>query len=114
MCRYKFGEGKCSHPNNMALECVGEDKCQFNEEEGAEVLSEPEEQDDVRSEEERSDGCPNTKIGIYCKKYRHFHCAGEDNCQTREEYIEHLKEHKEAVQNIEHVQSIEEDLERKD
>ena len=101
MCRYKFGKGRCAHPSNMALECVGEDRCQFDEDGGIEAPAFGD--DDDLEEENRSEGCPDTKIGIYCKKYGHFHCAGEGNCQTREDYIDHLKEHKEAVQNIEEV-----------
>lgn len=113
MCRYKFGEGRCSHPSNMTLECVGEDRCQFKNDGDVEVPSELRTLADDQNEES-SEGCPHTKIGIYCKKYGHFHCAGKGNCQTREEYIEHLKENKEAVQNIEDVQKIKENFEPKD
>jgi len=112
MCRYKFGEGRCSHPSNMALECVGEDNCQFDAEVGASGFEKPDDDKDGK----RSDrgGCPDTEIGIYCKKYGYFHCSGKENCQTREEYIEHLKENKEAVQNIKDVQDVEGNFERKD
>ncbi len=99
----------------MALECVGEDKCQFKDDDGGgEIPSELVNRKDDDKEEERSDSCPHTKIGIYCKKYGHFHCAGKENCQTREEYIEHLKENKEAIQNIEDVQRIKGNLDPMD
>jgi len=104
MCRYKFGDGKCSYPNNMALECVGEDKCRFLEEseDGSPPKLQREEmetQNPDRSVQD-DDRCPNTKTGIYCKKYGYFHCAGEDNCQDPEEYMEHLECHREKFQNI--------------
>lgn len=87
----------------MALECVGEEKCQLSQDSSIEDSSaddygvvEPSEDSDL-SEQER---CPNTKTGIYCKKYGYFHCAGKENCETREDYFNHLKEHKEEVQNM--------------
>ncbi|GEM_PF-816339 len=103
MCRYKFGEGKCSHPSNVALECVGEEKCQLSQDiltdDGSYIEESTVEsyEEDETSEQEM---CPNTKTGIYCKKYGHFHCAGEENCETREDYIEHLKDHKEEIQDM--------------
>ncbi|MBS3817415.1 MAG: hypothetical protein KGY76_07630 [Candidatus Thermoplasmatota archaeon] len=105
MCRYEFGDGKCSHPKNVALECVGESNCQFGDEPIKDAVVErktkKEEEETQQSEKEPEEtGCPNTEIGIYCQKYGHFHCAGEENCQTREEYVEHLKEHKEKVEGI--------------
>ncbi|MFW5952791.1 MAG: hypothetical protein ACOCSJ_01370 [Candidatus Natronoplasma sp.] len=111
MCRYEFGDGKCSYPNNMALECVGEDKCRFLEEDDCESSIES------YSDEKRvpasnksaqdDDRCPNTKTGVYCKKYGYFHCAGKENCQDPEEYMEHLARHKDKFQNID----IEKDIE---
>ncbi|MEF8873339.1 MAG: hypothetical protein V5A88_01565 [Candidatus Thermoplasmatota archaeon] len=117
MCRYKFGEGKCSHPSNVALECVGEDKCKLSKEPlnddgsyNAERLEEPEEE----SGDSDQEMCPNTKTGIYCKKYGHFHCAGKENCETREDYIEHLKEHKEEIQDMDIDVYIKEQMRKND
>lgn len=103
MCRYKFGERKCSHPSNMALECVGEKKCQLSQDgliDGS-VTGEPSSMENQEEDEfQKDDGCPNTRTGIYCKKYGYFHCAGEENCDTKEDYFEHLMDHKEEIQNL--------------
>ncbi len=104
MCRYEFGDGKCSYPSNMALECVGEDKCRFLEETDSESSSEsPIEKNDLQdlnTSIQDDDRCPNTKTGVYCKKYGYFHCAGEENCKDPEDYMEHLESHQEKFQNI--------------
>jgi len=111
MCRYEFGDGKCSFPNNMALECVGEDKCRFLEESDSESPFEIPSEDNTLSTSNRSvqddHRCPNTKTGVYCKKYGYFHCAGKDNCQKPEEYMEHLESYKEKFQNIDINKNIE-------
>ncbi len=101
MCKYQFGEEKCSHPRNMALECVGESRCTLSDDPLVEDILEMETDTITKEEEEPSEqeGCPNTETGIYCKKYGYFHCAGEDNCDTRDEYVDHLMEHKEEIQN---------------
>ncbi len=102
MCRYKFGDGKCSYPKNIALECVGENSCQYmndpiDDSTGLDKVEKDEDMSDNSGSRER---CPNTKTGVYCKKYGYFHCSGEENCQEREDYMEHLEVHQSKAQNI--------------
>ncbi len=100
MCRYKYGNGKCSYPKNIALECVGEDSCQFldDSEEDIDVSSDME--PSLRNEESEEERCPNTKTGVYCKKYGYFHCSGKEKCKDREEYMDHLECHQNKIQNV--------------
>jgi len=111
MCRYEFGDGKCSYPSNMALECVGEDKCRFLEESGCQSPIEISNQGNTLTSQNKSNKndsrCPNTKTGVYCKKYGYFHCAGEENCEDPEDYMEHLESHQEKFQNIDIEKKIE-------
>lgn len=104
MCRYKFGDGRCSHPHNMAQECVGEDSCRFMETSESEALSDPFIGNRGKSQAEdkslEAHECPNTKTGIYCKKYGFFHCAGKENCEKKEDYMDHLEDHRERFKNI--------------
>ncbi|MFP4001393.1 MAG: hypothetical protein ACOCTN_03070 [Candidatus Natronoplasma sp.] len=104
MCRYKFGDGKCSHPHNMAQGCVGEDNCRFKENSKSEISSDPfigeRGKSEDRAESLESHECPNTKTGIYCKKYGFFHCAGKENCDEKKDYMEHLESHQEKFENI--------------
>lgn len=96
MCKYKYGKDKCAHPKNIALECVGEDKCQYVEEVGStkrEDSKTPDLDFDTYDQEEvQEDTCPMTECGIYCKKYNRFYCAGKENCENEEEYMKHMKE----------------------
>lgn len=96
MCKYKYGENKCAHPKNIALECVGEDKCQYVEEVGSKKKEDTKTPDidleTYEQEEAQEDTCPMTECGIYCKKYNRFYCAGRENCETKEEYMKHMKE----------------------
>ncbi len=89
MCRYRYKEKKCAHPKNMTIECVGEERCRFRTE-----LKGKMEIDDISltniDNEEEEGKCPNTTCGIYCKKYNRFYCAGDDNCQTEEDFLHHL------------------------
>ncbi len=39
---------------------------------------------------DQEDKCPSTKCGIYCQKYNRFYCAGEENCQTKNDYLKHM------------------------
>ncbi|MFW6195707.1 MAG: hypothetical protein ACOC5D_00090 [Thermoplasmatota archaeon] len=101
MCKYKYGNDKCAHPKNIALECVGEDKCQYVEE-TSESFSNVESRTNFESKEfdldsydqneVQDDTCPMTECGLYCKKYNRFYCAGKDNCEDEEEYMKHMKE----------------------
>ncbi len=88
----------------MALECVGEDKCRFLEDSDSESppeISKKENNIPSSNKSVRDDGgCPHTKTGIYCKKYGYFHCAGEENCEDPEDYMEHLEKHQEKFQNV--------------
>lgn len=96
MCKYKYGNDKCAHPKNIALECVGEDKCQYVEDVGSVSSVEAKEPDfelDSYDEENvQEDTCPMTECGLYCKKYNRFYCAGKENCENEEEYMKHMKE----------------------
>ncbi len=95
MCKYrygtgKYGKGRCAHPSNLSIDCVGEDSCRMT---GDEVM--PRDSFDTiggydRTNTEKEDSCPNTTCGIYCQKYNRFYCAGEENCQTEEEYKNHM------------------------
>ncbi len=100
MCRYRFGDGKCSYPNNMALECVGEDRCQFGDDSEDSPPAEPFIEKEDTGATNTDDRCPNTKTGIYCKKYGYFHCAGNENCQDPEDYMDHLEDHQDKFKNI--------------
>ncbi len=104
MCRYRFGDGNCAYPSNMALECVGEENCQFvdNSEDRSPPEPSPGEMmsEDMSKASSEDDLCPHTKTGIYCKKHGHFHCAGKENCQTREDYMKHMEKHQDKVQNV--------------
>ncbi len=102
MCKYRYGHNKCAHPKNIALECVGEEDCQFRDETAIKKESSDETQKRLGLGEERDtpaleaaeecDRCPMTECGVYCQKYNRFYCAGEENCETEEEYLEHMKE----------------------
>ena len=96
MCKYQYGENKCAHPKNIALECVGEDKCQYVDEAGAKKVEESKTPDldfDTYGQDEvQEDTCQMTECGIYCKKYNRFYCAGKENCEDEEEYMKHMKE----------------------
>ncbi len=88
----------------MALECVGEENCRYVGDREDGPPSEPfigdtgtTESKDGSLEDHR---CPNTKTGIYCKKYGYFHCAGEENCEDPEDYMDHLEDHREKFKNI--------------
>ncbi|MBS3790032.1 MAG: hypothetical protein KGY66_03855 [Candidatus Thermoplasmatota archaeon] len=111
MCRYEFGDGKCSYPNNMALECVGEDKCRFVEnsdnDSPPKIMGDEDRSRDSSKTAPEDDGCPNTKTGIYCKKYGYFHCAGKENCEDPEDYMEHLERHRDKFQNIDINKNVE-------
>ena len=96
MCKYKYGNDKCAHPKNIALECVGEDKCQYVEDVGS-VNKENSKKPDFSlasydQENVQEDTCPMTECGLYCKKYNRFYCAGKENCENEEEYMKHMKE----------------------
>ncbi len=91
MCKFLYGKGKCAHPKNFTIDCVGEDYCNFPENPDDERLVDSGGQG-VTSNIEQDDKCPSTKCGIYCQKYNRFYCAGEDNCQTENEYIKHMNE----------------------
>ncbi len=100
MCRYRYGDSKCAHPKNVATECVGEDNCTCKDDD-LEDLQPPsdmqnssgfqEKTDEISESEE--DTCPMTECGVYCEKFNRFYCAGEDNCQTEDEYLEHMNEY---------------------
>lgn len=96
MCKFKYGKNKCAHPKNIALECVGEDRCQYVEpvDSPSNIGSEKPDFsfDSYEPKENQEDTCPMTECGLYCKKYNRFYCAGKDNCQTKEEYMQHMKE----------------------
>lgn len=89
MCRYEYGKEKCAHPNNLSLDCVGEEKCVYTEDDRQ--LKKVEEALSVENDIEQKHKCPNTQCGIYCEKYNRFYCAGEDNCKSEEEYLDHMK-----------------------
>ncbi|MFO7992293.1 MAG: hypothetical protein R6U61_08405 [Thermoplasmata archaeon] len=101
MCRYKYGNNRCAHPKNFSIECVGEEKCEFREEQI--TLGKIEETNIPQnsfSENEKQDehgsgcaGCSHTVCGIFCQKYGRFYCAGQENCETEGEYLEHLNLH---------------------
>lgn len=90
MCRYRYSDGKCAHPKNISLDCVGEEGCVFKEEE---KNSESLENSALNLEEEEKDSCTKTQCGIYCKKYNRFYCAGEENCDSEEEYLQHMNQY---------------------
>ncbi len=93
MCKYvygtgKYGPGRCAHPSNLAMECVGEDSCRLMGEDITDV-------DDLETylgygQGDKDENCPNTTCGIYCQKYKRFYCAGEDHCQNEEDYRSHM------------------------
>ncbi len=86
MCRYQYGKGKCAHPNNLSLDCVGEGKCvHLNDDEALEKVDSSLSRDDVSLSSAHR--CSNTQCGIYCEKYNRFYCAGEENCEEKEEYF---------------------------
>ncbi len=88
----------------MALECVGEENCQFVED--SEIGKPPTPSDgelmgeDVSRKGSEDDRCPHTKTGVYCKKHGFFHCAGKENCESREEYMKNLEKRQDKVQNV--------------
>ena len=95
----------------MALECVGEDKCRFlqDSDSGSPPMITEEKSgiENINDSTQEDDRCPNTKTGIYCKKYGYFHCAGEENCENPEDYMEHLESHQDKFQNVDIKKNIE-------
>ncbi len=89
MCRYEYGNGKCAHPNNLSLDCVGEGTCVYDGD--SKQLEKVEEALSTKLDNQQDDKCPNTQCGLYCEKYNRFYCAGEKNCNDKEEYFEHMK-----------------------
>lgn len=87
MCRYEYGNGKCAHPKNISLECVGEDSCTLY---GEDMSLQDFENVNYFSQDADEDECPNTECGVYCKKYNRFYCAGKENCENEEEYFSHM------------------------
>ncbi len=91
MCKYRYGKGRCAHPRNFTIECVGEDGCNYVDVPDADIIKDMIMVGDPGLENSESeDQCPNTKCGIYCKKYGRLYCAGIDNCQTEEDYLNHM------------------------
>lgn len=92
MCRYLYGDGKCAHPKNIAVKCIGEKNCQYREENlEDDFMFEQESDDGCQGEEDNM--CPNTKCGVYCQKFGRFYCPGEENCKTEDDYFEQLNMH---------------------
>lgn len=89
MCRYKYGKDKCAHPRNFTIGCIGEESCNFLVNNDA-IRDESMGISKGEEQSEEQDRCPNTKCGIYCEKYNRFYCAGEDNCQTEDKYLNHM------------------------
>lgn len=94
MCRYMYGTdkyegGRCAHPSNHSIECKGEGSCRLMWEETALDTNDIVEEYGSAVEKE-GDSCHDTTCGVYCSKYKLFYCAGKGNCQTEEEYREHM------------------------
>ncbi|MFO8109444.1 MAG: hypothetical protein R6U17_02835 [Thermoplasmata archaeon] len=90
MCKYLYGTdkyegGRCAHPSNLSIACVGEDSCRLMSSD-VDML----EVDEKEYTDNTGENCPNTTCGIYCQKYQRFYCAGEENCQTEDEYKKHM------------------------
>lgn len=110
MCMYKYGNERCAHPSNMSIDCVGEEKCTFLKEKGSEKNNRFASEANGANNElkvEKKDGvidfklsdvnrceegneCSMTECGIYCQKFNRFYCSGKENCQTEEEYFDHM------------------------
>jgi len=107
MCIYKYGNDRCAHPSNLSIECVGEEHCTLLEEDEIKTGLEINKENKFESEEntinlKNLEGinecdagyeCSNTKCGIYCQKYKRFYCSGKDNCQTEDDYFEHMNQY---------------------
>ncbi len=91
MCIYEYSNGKCAHPKNLSLECVGEEKCVHMDDGNAVEEVEKALDESFGNELEPKDTCSNTQCGLYCEKYQRFYCAGEENCREENEYFEHMK-----------------------
>ena len=82
-CKYYYRHSYCANNLITSTTCVGGEECNHILQ-GAEVMS------DASS----SDGCfggLSEWYGIYCPKYKRFYCAGKDNCETMEEYMNNFK-----------------------
>lgn len=95
MCKYrygtgKYGQGRCAHPSNLSIDCVGEKSCRMMVDETFTGDTLDEVKGYHRSKDNTEESCPNTTCGVYCQKYNRFYCAGEENCQTEDEYKVHM------------------------
>ncbi|MFO7791953.1 MAG: hypothetical protein R6W73_03090 [Candidatus Saliniplasma sp.] len=89
MCKYEYSDGKCAHPKNLSLDCVGEGNCVYIGDDNAIEEIENALSENMNNNQEHR--CQNTQCGIYCEKYNRFYCAGKDNCESKEEYMDHMK-----------------------
>ena len=64
MCKYFYGEGRCSNPNVDGVLCGGRQVCDFFS----------------KSNDREEQACDHDAwYGLYCAKYKRFFCPGKEN-----------------------------------
>lgn len=78
MCKYFYGEGRCSNPNVDGVLCGGRQICDFFS----------------KSNDREEQACDHDAwYGLYCAKYKRFFCPGKDACGTFEDYAQSFEDH---------------------